>query len=80
VQQFHVIARHAQVGHEFERSERSGEAVEFAMLVWFGRTEAEDEVRQGACIGRTRHYLRTSTRLNFTKPPPIPKVNMPSIF
>jgi hypothetical protein len=37
-------------------SERSGEAVEFAMLVWFAG-EAENDVCQGACAGLTRRYL-----------------------
>jgi hypothetical protein len=60
---FDVVARHAQVGYEFEGSERSGEAVEFAMRVWFGG-EAENEVCQGACAGLTRHYLCIPTLLN----------------
>jgi hypothetical protein len=60
---FNVVARHAQVGYEFEESERSGEAVEFAMRVWFGG-EAENEVCQGACAGLTRHYLCIPTLLN----------------
>jgi hypothetical protein len=44
-------------------SERSGEAVEFAMLVWFAG-EAENDVCQGACAGLTRHYLCIPTLLN----------------